>query len=290
MINGSFAQERTSGAPGGLSSIGQRVVSRNNNVRIESGVSDGEQASSHDAFAGRPNVSSPSSIEQQGDQSLEETLGNMSEKDRWGLPGFFAAYQDPYTNRLMRGQDLSTLGLRMEQSEPLHQRFLGPFASERAVPRPLETEYTVPACYTVQNVVPLQQRINGFTEETLFYIFYTMPRDITQELVAEELMGRKWRFHLREKMWLTRDENAPAPVEIEPGVSESGTYLWWNPNVWRRERRQYLLRYDELDDHLQRSGAVNAAANTAGANGGAMAGFNAVPGLERMAAGMGRNF
>jgi CCR4-NOT transcription complex subunit 2 len=47
----------------------------------------------------------------------------------------------------------------------------------------------IPDCYDVRNVVPLQQKAASFSDETLFYIFYTMPRDIAQEVAASELYG-----------------------------------------------------------------------------------------------------
>jgi len=57
-----------------------------------------------------------------------------------------------------------------------------------------------------------------------------------QELVAEELMGRKWRYHKVERCWLTRDETYPGPVDVERGVSERGVYLWWDPSSWKKIR------------------------------------------------------
>ncbi len=39
----------------------------------------------------------------------------------------------------------------------------------------------------MQNVQPLQSKVPSFSDETLLYIFYTMPRDIMQEIVAQEL-------------------------------------------------------------------------------------------------------
>ena len=255
-LNGAFSQDGIP-ADSSLVAIGQRL----------------------EPFSGRQILHSPNSADSTTDQGLEEKLKNMSSKDRWGLPGFFAAFQDPVRHRLIRGETLDSLGMRIDTSEPLHQKFLGPFASSQAVPRPLDTDWSLPACYEIKNVVPLQQRVPSFTEETLFYIFYTMPRDIMQEIVAEELMGRKWRFHIPQKMWLTRDENAPPPVEVDPGVSESGTYLCWNPKEWKRQRVQFILKYEELD-HLPR-GERPVAGN----------GFNPIPSLERMVSqGMGRSF
>lgn len=137
---------------------------------------------------------------------------------------------------------------------------------------PLEQDFSLPACYNVANIQPLQSRIPGFSDETLFYIFYSMPRDIMQELVAEELMGRKWRYHKLERCWLTRDETYPGPVDVERGVSERGVYLLWDPASWKKIRvsilisflrlekcqanhfrnlqREFILRYEDLDNRL----------------------------------------
>ena len=73
-----------------------------------------------------------------------------------------------------------------------------------------------------------------------------------QELVADELMGRKWRYHKVERMWVTRDDTFPNPVEVEPRVSERGVYLWWDYEGWKRIRREYTLRYEDLDDRMSR--------------------------------------
>lgn len=101
---------------------------------------------------------------------------------------------------------------------------------------PIEQDFSLPSCYNVANIQPLQSRIPGFSDETLFYIFYSMPRDIMQELVAEELMGRKWRYHKLERCWLTRDETYPGPVDVERGVSERGVYLIWDHVSWKKIR------------------------------------------------------
>jgi CCR4-NOT transcription complex subunit 2 len=85
-------------------------------------------------------------------------------------------------------------------------------------------------------VQALHERIPSFSEETLFYIFYSSPKDLVQELVADELIGRKWRFHKVEKMWVTRDENYPAPVEVEREISEQGFYIWWDWKGWKKVR------------------------------------------------------
>ena len=47
--------------------------------------------------------------------------------------------------------------------------------------------FSLPPVYTVCNVPPLQSKLNSFTNETLLAIFYQYPRDILQELAANEL-------------------------------------------------------------------------------------------------------
>ncbi|KAK5806212.1 hypothetical protein VI817_000470 [Penicillium citrinum] len=192
-------------------------------------------------------------------QSAEQPpLAQMSELDRFGLAGLLRMIhsESPDVASLAVGQDLMTLGLDLNQPEPLHTSFASPFVSSMSAV-PLEQDFSLPSCYNVANIQPLQSRIPGFSDETLFYIFYSMPRDITQELVAEELMGRKWRYHKLERCWLTRDETYPGPMDVERGVSERGVYLLWDPASWKKIRREFILRYEDLDNRLDPNRAMN---------------------------------
>ena len=232
-----------------------------------------------------------------GDQSLESILENMTEREKFGMKGYIAE-QDSASQAgraLMRGVDLSTLGINMNSQEPLLPTYPGPWAEPGAQPlRPLDSEYTIPDCYTVKKIAPLSTRINGFMDESLFFIFYTMPRDYTQMLVAQELVARKWRYHMREKQWLTRDDASPSPVLMDDKVSEQGYYIWWDTKVWKKVRRIYTLRYEDLEEQLSMGNrSVHPGAMAGGVNGAGMGAgvgnFNAVPSLERMAA-TGRGF
>ena len=51
----------------------------------------------------------------------------------------------------------------------------------------MQPDFHLPECYTVDNVHRVREKIPGFSDETLFWIFYTQPRDIMQELAATEL-------------------------------------------------------------------------------------------------------
>ena len=50
----------------------------------------------------------------------------------------------------------------------------------------IEPEFTLPACYNVQPP-PANTKIGNFSDETLFFIFYSQPRDAMQEMAAHEL-------------------------------------------------------------------------------------------------------
>jgi CCR4-NOT transcription complex subunit 2 len=255
------------------------------------------------------------------------------------MKGYLALAEgpNPALRSLARGQDLAQLGLNMSSETPLLNSYTGPFAPPNTHPlRPLESEYTTPDCYTVKKVAPLQTRINSFSDETLFYMFYSMPRDYMQVLVAQELMERKWRYHMHEQMWMMRDDNSGGYALNDDRSSEQGYYIWWDKGLWKKVRRAYTLRYADLDDMpnvaaagvqpgaqqapgfvgvgsrpggigavamgAARGGGFGGALAPAGLNGGGTTpaagggasgvsggAFNAVPGLERLAA-AGRGF
>jgi hypothetical protein len=96
-------------------------------------------------------------------------------------------------------------------------------------------------------------------------------------LVAEELIGRRWRYHKGEKQWLTRDESHELPREVDPGVSEIGYYLWWDEKQWKKIRKQHLLRYEDLENDgdnglMQHTAAMSSMAMARISGGGAGAG------------------
>ncbi|KAL4761997.1 NOT2/NOT3/NOT5 family protein [Aspergillus foveolatus] len=204
-------------------------------------------SSQQQSIPAAPGLSRPS----QDTGTEQQPLTEMSELDKFGLAGLLRMIHSDSADvaSLAIGQDLMTLGLDLNQPEPLHSTFVSPFVA--SVPGvPLEQDFALPSCYSVANVQPLQSRMTSFSDETLFYIFYSMPRDVMQEVAAEELMGRKWRYHKIERCWLTRDDSYPGPVDVERGVSERGVYLIWDPATWKKVRREFILRYEDLDNRM----------------------------------------
>ena len=65
-------------------------------------------------------------------------------------------------------------------------------------------DFTLPQAYTVNNVPPLATKLESFSDETLIMIFYQHPRDILQELAAQTLYKREWRWHKIMRCWMMK--------------------------------------------------------------------------------------
>ncbi|KAI9651930.1 MAG: hypothetical protein M1829_002107 [Trizodia sp. TS-e1964] len=172
-------------------------------------------------------------------------LGVMGELDKWGLTGLLTIIRNENADQgaLATGQDLTALGLDLNSSDPLYPTFASPFGVSDS--RIIQPDFALPTSYTVLNVPPVHSKVQNFADETLFYIFYTMTRDIMQEVAAAELTSRNWRYHKELKQWLTKDPNYD-PVRLTTH-EERGFYIFFNPASWQRERREFQLQYESLD-------------------------------------------
>jgi CCR4-NOT transcription complex subunit 2 len=111
--------------------------------------------------------------------------------------------------------------------------------------RPVVPEFKVPAAYNVTNVPALSTQMNSFTDETLIMIFYENPRDLKQEQAAQTLFKRNWRWHTTLQQWMMKDNSMGEPQRISE-KQERGIYIFFDVNNWRRERREFLLNYDDM--------------------------------------------
>ncbi|GAB7362984.1 hypothetical protein MBLNU230_g3279t1 [Neophaeotheca triangularis] len=204
---------------------------------------------------------------------------------------------------LFMGQDLQSLGMDLDSAEPMHTTFT-PFPSAASGAsaydfhdRHMIPDFTLPAAYTVTNVPPIQQRIGVFSDETLFSIFYQNPRSMLQEIAAVELTVRDWRYHTILRQWLqkdSRENNATAsalsivdltngsPINQDPvrmsQHTEKGVYIFFDAMNWRRERREFVLDWEQLDDRGVGGGSGSGSGSAAGSV--SMLGRGA-PGLEQ---------
>jgi CCR4-NOT transcription complex subunit 2 len=73
-------------------------------------------------------------------------------------------------------------------SSSLSSSFVTPWSDHStAASLQIEPDFHLPSCYNVQPPPPPQSKVATFSDETLFFIFYSTPRDILQEVAAQEL-------------------------------------------------------------------------------------------------------
>jgi CCR4-NOT transcription complex subunit 2 len=134
---------------------------------------------------------------------------------------------DPDLNTLALGTDLTTLGLNLSSTEVLYATFAFP-ASTSSPTTSHPADYVLPYCYYMQPPALKTSHLSKFTLETLFYIFYCMPRDTLQVYASKELYSRDWRYHKDIKLWLTRGRGA----STENGQIQLDEYLFFDVQLW----------------------------------------------------------
>jgi CCR4-NOT transcription complex subunit 2 len=118
----------------------------------------------------------------------------------------------------------------------------------------IEPDFHLPSCYNVQPPPPAQTKVAGFSDETLFFIFYSTPRDVLQEVAAMELHRRNWRFHKELQLWLTK-EHSMEPTAKTP-MYEKGQYMFWDVETWQRVTKNFVLLYELLEDRSPGQGLL----------------------------------
>ncbi|PWZ15931.1 putative NOT transcription complex subunit VIP2 [Zea mays] len=121
--------------------------------------------------------------QQYKDQSQKSVQGTQAVLDPYSLLGLLSliGMKEPGPTTLALGIDLTSLGLNLNSQDNLYKTFGSPWSSEPAVGEP---DYQIPACFSTKPPPALQK----FHPLTLFYIFYSMPKDATQLYAANELL------------------------------------------------------------------------------------------------------
>lgn len=141
---------------------------------------------------------------------------------------------DPDLNTLSLGTDLTTLGLNLNSSEVLYATFAYPCLD---LPCRSEYDYVLPLCYYMQPPALKTSHLAKFTLETLFYIFYNMPKDTLQVYSAKELYNREWRYHKELKLWFTRATQQQNAASADPNsaANNASAYLYFDISTWERK-------------------------------------------------------
>ncbi|RLV91245.1 General negative regulator of transcription subunit 2 [Spathaspora sp. JA1] len=168
--------------------------------------------------------------------------------NRYGLEGLTSLVrmdQSDVTNFAI-GQDISKCGLDLSKGYEILKNLASPWAETSR--SEVEPYFTLPSEIKSENIIPgpgpCDNKIQSFTDETLFYIFYMKPRDTLQEYAARELVARNWRYHKDIQVWLTKDSNVE-PVLISQDV-EKGVYIFFDPHNWEKIRKEFVLHYSSV--------------------------------------------
>ena len=177
------------------------------------GAADGgarEAISSSDASSGS------SSRQRGGDASADHT---------YGLLGLLSVIrnENPDRSSLALGKDLTSLGLNLNSSTSLYDKFTSPWAenSDGAF-QSIPSSLNIPACYLQAPSCVKPEHFSHFTRETLFYVFYSMPRDTLQMCAAVELYQRGWHYHQEMKIWFSAEKSA----------GPQKRYVYFDCNAW----------------------------------------------------------
>uniref|UniRef100_A0A2P2LU87 NOT2/NOT3/NOT5 C-terminal domain-containing protein n=2 Tax=Rhizophora mucronata TaxID=61149 RepID=A0A2P2LU87_RHIMU len=177
------------------------------------------------------------------DQGMKSIQAAQSAPDPFGLLGLLSVIRmsDPDLTSLALGIDLTTLGLNLNSAENLHKTFGSPWSDEPAKGDP---EFSVPQCYYAKQPPVLHQGyFSKFLVETLFYIFYSMPKDEAQLFAANELYNRGWFYHKEHRLWFIRVLNVEPLVKTN--TYERGSYHCFDPNTFEIIRKDnFVVHYD----------------------------------------------
>jgi CCR4-NOT transcription complex subunit 2 len=134
--------------------------------------------------------------------------------------------------------------LNLNSQDSLYKTFGSPWSNEPAKGEP---DFQIPACYSAEQPPALQPfNFPKFQIMTLFYIFYSMPKDAAQLYAANELYNKGWFYHKEYRVWLTRNPSV-APAAKHPH-GERGSYLFFDPNIWETvQKDNFVLQYDSVE-------------------------------------------
>lgn len=154
-------------------------------------------------------------------------MSTRTEADiKYGLLGLLDVIK--MTNRdlstLALGSDLTTFGLNLNSTDSLYSNFTSPFATQSVSSEPA---YTTPPCYRMHPPTLKADHLSKFQVETLFYMFYAMPKDLLQATAAQELYKREWRYHAELRLWM-KPRTAQEVMQTHSNVQ----YLYFDVNVW----------------------------------------------------------
>jgi len=185
---------------------------------------------------GGPGLVNLSQQQQQNQSNSQRTKSDVTPAGAalsgdYGLLGLLGVIRmtDADRNALALGSDLTMLGLNLGSSEHIYNTFSGPWSESSGNTK--EPHYQLPDCYYMQPPALKTGHLQQFQPETLFYIFYALPKDVLQAYAAQELYTREWRYHGDLKLWFKRVSPADG-IPAQPSAGQQ--YLYFDINSWEK--------------------------------------------------------
>jgi len=195
--------------------------------------------------------------QQQQQQPKKRTV--LPPEQQFGLLGLLSVIrmEDADRGTLALGTDLTSLGLNLNSSEALHTSFSSPWSDRPGTKN--EPQFNLPQCFSVVNATPKNaskqtlkaSHFSKFQLETLFYIFYAMPRDIAQVFAAQELYNREWRYHMEHKVWFSL-----AKEQQPPPQGQQQQYIYFDIQAWERRLFTNAALSNTLQSGFMQSSAL----------------------------------
>lgn len=141
----------------------------------------------------------------------------IDKANKYGLLGLLSVIRmtDPDRNTLGLGTDLTTLGLNLN-ADVLYSTFASPWSD---TPSTVQPQFMLPACYNMKSSHPKTEHLQEYDLGTLFFMFYSMPADVSQGLAAQELFKRKWKYNKSTQIWFSVHQ-------------ESGRGIYFDQKAW----------------------------------------------------------
>ncbi|KAJ3315498.1 hypothetical protein HDV04_003040 [Boothiomyces sp. JEL0838] len=178
----------------------------------------------------------------------EEYNDQQPKNEKFGLLGLIDVIRmtNPDLTMLSLGCDLTTLGLDLNSSDNVHSSFINPFSDTPTAGA--DPSFKTPPAYLIKNIPPAISKMSLLPEQTLFYIFYSLPKDILQEAASQELYHRNWRFHKDFKLWVIK-ENLEAVFKDEVEL-ERGTFLLFDPSTLQKIQKNMVIHADQIEERV----------------------------------------
>lgn len=162
---------------------------------------------------------------------------SSNKETRYGLMGIVDVIKgaDRDLNFLFVGTDLKTFGVNVDAQDLLYSTFHNPFAE----PSSSDHQYTTPQSYLTPTPSLKNEHLTKFAIETVFYMFYSMPRDLMQAVAAQELYRRQWKYHAEMRIWL-KPRTTEELMSGHPNIQ-----FWffdvtdWSPRLFTTQYTQY---------------------------------------------------